>query len=184
VSALGEVLRDLAHALAGTRWYLFGAQAVAAFGLPRLTADVDVTVEASVEDVGPLVDMLERAGFTLRVPDAAAFARRTRVVPVAHRGSGFPVDVVIAGPGLEEEFLGRAVALDLEGSVVPVISPEDLLVTKILAGRPRDMDDARGVLRERGDELDIARVREVLELLEEALDRRDLVPALRKLREP
>jgi hypothetical protein len=181
VSELGEVLRDLAKAFANTRWYVFGAQAVVAYGVPRLTADVDVTVEAQPDDVEPLVAALDSAGFEPRVSDVAGFVRRTRVVPVAHRASGVPVDVVVAGPGLEEEFLRRVVVIDLDGTAVPVISPEDLLVTKILAGRSRDLDDARGILAERGQSLDIEHVRRLLGLLEDALDRRDLLPAFEKL---
>ncbi|HUP47620.1 MAG TPA: hypothetical protein VNA04_02405 [Thermoanaerobaculia bacterium] len=43
---------ELLTALAGVltrwgRWYLFGAQAVIAHGVPRLSADVDVTLEMS-----------------------------------------------------------------------------------------------------------------------------------------
>jgi predicted nucleotidyltransferase len=56
---------------------------------------------------------------------------------------------VLAGPGLEEQFLARAVLVDIGGVRVPVMSPEDLVVTKILAGRPKDIEDVRGILAER-----------------------------------
>ena len=40
-----ELLAALAPVLAGWgRWYVFGAQAVTAHGVPRLSADVDVTL--------------------------------------------------------------------------------------------------------------------------------------------
>jgi hypothetical protein len=41
---------------------------------------------------------------------------------------------------------------------VPFISPEDLMVTKLLAGREKDIDDVRGVLAERGSALDETRI--------------------------
>lgn len=59
---------------------------------------------------------------------------------------------------------------------VPVISPEDLVVTKVLAGREKDIEDIRGILAERGRQLDIDRVRTVLRMLEEALGQSDLLP--------
>jgi hypothetical protein len=62
----------------------------------------------------------------------------------------------------------------LRGVRVPVISPEDLVVTKILAGRPKDLEDVRGVLRQTGAGFDLERVRSLLALLEAALDRSDL----------
>ena len=41
-----ELLTALSKVLAGWgRWYVFGAQAVIAYGVPRLSADVDVTVK-------------------------------------------------------------------------------------------------------------------------------------------
>jgi hypothetical protein len=49
-------------------------------------------------------------------------------------------------------------------------------VTKILAGRSKDIEDIRGVLTERGTQLDLGRVRTVLEMLEQALGQSDLVP--------
>ena len=43
--AASELLRALAPVLARWgRWYVFGAQAVTIYGVPRLSADVDVTL--------------------------------------------------------------------------------------------------------------------------------------------
>jgi Nucleotidyltransferase of unknown function (DUF6036) len=172
------VLADLAALLArrGVAWYVFGAQAVVVWGRPRLTADVDVTVRLAGDDVGDFVEGMAGAGFRLRVADAAEFVRRTRVLPFAHAGTAIPLDVVIAGPGLEEVFLERARKVDLEGIVIPVISPEDLIITKVLAGRPKDVDDIGSVLRAQAERLDVAWIREALGTLEVALDQSDLLP--------
>ncbi len=171
-----ELLADLAGALTGRyEWFLFGAQAVQIWGLPRLSADVDVTVRLGNLTVASLVARLRAAGFVLRVSEEDDFVERTHVLPFIHRESRIPVDVVLAGPGPEEEFLERAHRIPIGSVEVPVISPEDLIVTKILAGRPKDLEDVRGVLRSRGGNLDLSRVREVLCLLEEALGQSDLV---------
>jgi hypothetical protein len=57
------------------------------------------------------------------------------VMPFVHRATGMPLDVVLAGSGLEDEFLDRARTVDLGGTTVPMIDSEDLLIAKILAGR-------------------------------------------------
>ena len=63
--ASAELLADLAAVLRRrrVRWYLFGAQAVVVHGRPRLTDDVDVTVDAVIagrakdlEDAGGIVE--------------------------------------------------------------------------------------------------------------------------------
>jgi hypothetical protein len=173
-----ELLRGLTAVLdrLGAAWYVFGAQAVLLWGRPRFTADIDVTVRMDPEDPRRLVDALERAGFTLRVAADDAFVARTRVLPFIHTETHWPLDIVLAGPGLEEQFIARAVIVDLGGVRVPVIRAEDLIVTKVLAGRPKDIEDVRSVLLERVDRLDLASIRETLRLLEEALSLGDLLP--------
>lgn len=175
-----ELFRSLAGVLLrlGARWYVFGAQAVLLWGRPRFTADVDVTVRLDPEAPAQFVVAMAHAGFMLRVPADSDFVERTRVLPFVHTPTGWPLDVVLAGPGLEELFLDHAVDVDLgHGVHVPVIRPEDLIVTKILAGRSKDIDDVRGVLLERSAMLDIESIRETLRLLEDALAVSDLLPA-------
>ncbi len=173
LAALADVLRAR-----GTRWYLFGAQAVIIWGAPRLSADVDVTAEIELEEAGAFVALMEQAGFALRIPDVEDFVARTRVLPFLHLETGIPLDLVLAGPGLEEQFLDRARDVEVAGMTMPVISPEDLIVTKILAGRPKDIDDVRGILRERKSSLDLGQIRSTLDLLDKALDRNDLTAVL------
>jgi hypothetical protein len=48
---------------------------------------------------------------------------------------GPPLDVVLAGPGLEELFLARAESREIGGVLVPVATGEDLVAMKVLAGR-------------------------------------------------
>jgi len=163
------------------RWYLFGAQAVHVWGLPRLTADVDVTAELAQEDPSVFVSRMKEAGFELRVRNIDRFVEGTRVFPFVHAASGMPLDVVIAGPGLEEEFLERAKPVDVGGVVLPVISAEDLIVTKVLAGRPKDLEDVQGILRERLGKLDLRRIRRLLRLLQAAVAQSDLLPQFEKV---
>ncbi len=59
--------------------------------------------------------------------------------------------------------------VDLGGVVVPILSPEDVVITKVLAGRPQDLLDVRSVLEMRIDTLDLRRIRRVLRDLDEAL---------------
>ena len=163
------------------RWYLFGAQAVALYGIARTSADVDVTVELRRVSTSAFVEAMEGGGFALRVSDVDGFVAATRVLPFSHSGSGFPIDVVLAGPGLEELFLGRVRELRFEGVRVSVLSPEDLIVTKILAGRPKDIEDVRGILRQRDIAVDPTRARSLLAELEKAIGEGDLVARLDRL---
>ena len=155
---------------------MFGAQAVIAYGVPRLSADVDVTLALAPDEPERFAREMESAGFALRVTDAD-FVRRTRVMPFVHLATAMPLDVVLAGSGLEDEFLDRSQVVDIGGTAVPVIDRADLIIAKILAGRSKDLDDARALWRLHGRDLDGRRIRRTLSLLEQALAQSDLVSA-------
>jgi hypothetical protein len=176
------LLRALAAALAshGCRWYLFGAQAVVIWGRPRLTTDVDVTVWLDTGSTGHLVTALRAAGFQLSSVFSDEFVHTTRVLPLVYEASGMPLDIVLAGPGLEEQFLNRVLEVEMAGTVVPVISPEDLVVSKVLAGREKDVEDIRGILHMRAASMDLKYIRTTLAAIEEALGQSDLRPLFEK----
>ncbi|HET8799436.1 MAG TPA: nucleotidyl transferase AbiEii/AbiGii toxin family protein [Thermoanaerobaculia bacterium] len=178
---VAELLRELAAVMAERRlrWYLFGAQAAILWGSPRLSADADVTAQIEPAGIDGFIETMRRHGFDLLFGDPE-LVERTRVLPFVHRGTRMPVDVVLGGPGLEEDFLQRAVPVNVHGTQIPVISPEDLIVTKILAGRPKDIEDVRNVIHARKPALDVERIRSILRLLEQALVRSDLLPLIEK----
>ncbi|MCU1348994.1 MAG: hypothetical protein JWO56_2024, partial [Acidobacteria bacterium] len=161
------------------RWYLFGAQAAIIWGSARLSADVDVTASVDPALLDAYTAAMRRHGFELLFDDPD-FVLRTRVLPFRHAKSGLPLDVVLAGPGLEEDFQARSVPVDIEGVLVPVITPEDLIITKVLAGRAKDIEDIRSVIHERRTSIDVERIRAILRLLEQALGQSDLLPVFEK----
>jgi hypothetical protein len=182
-SPVADLLADLSRAFASLSvpWYLFGAQAAIVYGVARLTADVDVTARAAPGvSATAWLPALEACGFQPRFGDAA-FVAQTRVLPLVHPPSGLPVDIVLAGPGLEDEFLARAIQQTIDGVTVPIIEVSDLVALKVLAGRPKDLDDVTMLLRIQQGRVDHARVREVLGLLESALGQSDLLPTFESL---
>jgi len=151
------------------------------YGSARMTMDVDVTVAVPPEGVRPLVRELLRAGFLSRTEDLEAFFARSRVVPLVHRRTRMPLDLVVARDSLENAFLDRARLVDVGGLEVPLITPEDLVIAKLFASRPRDIEDVRAVLGTMGSDMDLRYVRIILGQLDEAEDRSDLLPALDRM---
>lgn len=182
-SPVAEALVALATALGelGLGWYLFGAQAAIAHGSSRATKDIDVTAFPGEVPAAALLAALARAGLHAREPDPETLAATARVLPVIHDASGTPIDIVLAGPGLEPLFLSRAVLRDVAGAHVPVAAAEDVVAMKILAGRPHDAEDVVAILRARRTDIDLEIVRGTLRLLEDALAQSDLLPALEAL---
>ncbi len=165
----------------GVPWYVFGAQAAVVYGSARMTMDVDVTIAPRPEQIPPLVGAVLASGFASRVKDLQAFLDRSRVIPLVHVRTKMPLDLVVARDSLEQLFLQRSRPTKLGGLTVPVITPEDLVIAKLFAGRPRDISDVEAVLHANAD-LDLRYVRTILEQLDEAEDRAELVPTLERLR--
>lgn len=88
-----RLIADLAKVLEHWgRWYVFGAQAVVAYGVPRLSADVDVTLALDPDEPERFTSEMRSAGFELRVEDPD-FVRRTRVMPFVHLPTAMPLDI-------------------------------------------------------------------------------------------
>lgn len=170
---LGHIARALRPLK--VRWYVFGAQAVIAAGAVRQTADIDITVE----DTPPerLLAALARAGFRLRrdIPDLQTLIEHHRVLPLEHAKSGFQLDVVRAGPGLEQDMLDRAITRQVGRWRIPFVETNDLLVLKVLAGREKDLEDVRTLLRSKSPEVDVELVRTRLRELGRLIDDSSLV---------
>jgi hypothetical protein len=165
--AAWEVHEFLTHA--GVAYAIIGGIAVQHWGEPRLTVDLDVTVAAPPDGPQALVRTIV-ARFASRRDDAIAFARQSRVVLI-RATNGFPVDISLAVPGYEDEVMLRAVDFTLEpGKVVRMVSAEDLIVHKAVAGRPQDLLDIRGVVFRQQDRLEPAYIRRWLRDFAAALD--------------
>jgi hypothetical protein len=65
---------------------------------------------------------MKQHGFLILCGDPD-FVAHTRVLPFVHRGTHMPLDAVLGGPGLEEDFLRRAIPVHIGPARIPVISP-------------------------------------------------------------
>ena len=112
-SAALELLKTLSAVVERWgRWCLFGAQTAVAYGVPRFGANIDATLALAPDAPERFVRDMEADAFTLGFDDPE-FVRKTPDLPFVHAATGMPLDVVLAGSGLEEEFLGRAKTTDV-----------------------------------------------------------------------
>lgn len=156
---------------------VIGGVAASLLGRPRLTRDIDILAVLGESDWKRFLAEGKRFGFAARRSDVLAFGRKTSVLLVRHETSGIDVDIVCAGLRFEEETVARAESIDLGAVRLPVSTPEDLMIMKAVAHRPRDMDDIEAVL-DAHPGLDLRRVRRYVREFSTALERPDLVKDL------
>jgi len=159
-SSVERLIATLARELrvAGIPFMLIGGQAVLVHGAPRVTEDIDITLAAEPDRTDDVLRVCERAGLAALPQDVARFVAETFVLPARHSLSGFRVDFVFSSTGYEREAIARAIAIDVGGEPVPFATAEDLLIHKLFAARPRDLEDARSVVRRKGSDIDWAYV--------------------------
>ncbi|HET7584464.1 MAG TPA: nucleotidyl transferase AbiEii/AbiGii toxin family protein [Gemmatimonadaceae bacterium] len=149
---LAELTRELETR--GIAFMLIGGQAVLLHGIPRLTEDIDVTLGAGPEAIAAVRDVCVTLGLEPLPRDVDVFVRDTFVLPARARTTGVRVDFIFSTTPYEHQAIARSVRVPMSGVEVPFASAEDLLIHKLFAGRARDLEDARGVVRRKGTELD------------------------------
>jgi predicted nucleotidyltransferase len=146
----------------GIPYAVIGGLAVQYWSESRGTRDVDIVVMVPEEK---LEDFLKKAAqrFAPRLADALSFARQNRVLLLSTM-DGTPVDISLGIAGYEEEAVRRAVTAELPGGVtVRMITAEDLIIHKCLAGRARDVEDVERILVRQRLGVDLTHIRKWLQ---------------------
>lgn len=149
-----------------------GGYANAVWGEPRATLDIDVVLWRPEPRVDELLAALG-SDFRSRVPDPVQFAEETRVVPVVMAGQ-MQVDLILALFSFEKRAIERAVEVEFYGRGVRVATAEDLILLKIASTRQRDLDDIRGIVKRRRDELDYGYLDPLVNALSQTLERPEI----------
>jgi hypothetical protein len=154
-------------------YMLIGALAVAAWGEARATLDVDVSLWVEPDRLESTVRAL--CSRLQPVPlDPLRFARETRVLPMVS-SHGIRLDLVFAALPVERDLIARAQPRELGGRTVNVATVEDLIWMKLISERPKDIEDARRLIRRFRLTLDRSYVEPRLRELSEALARQDIL---------
>ena len=116
---------------------------------PRFTRDVDAVVWLHENRGSDFLDAGMEFGFAPRGADALEFARDTRVWLVHHEPSlpsAIDADVSLGSLPFEEETIDTADFVDISGIRLRLPRPENLIVMKAVANRPRDLADIEALV--------------------------------------
>lgn len=144
---LMTALRDLARWMqpyAG-RFSLIGGLAAVFLGRPRVTHDIDAVFWIDDDEIARLMEQGATFNYLPRLPDALEFALVNRVLLMRHQLTSIEADLSLGLLPFELQTVEAARPRDFGGFVLPLPTPEDLIVMKIIAGRPRDIADIEGM---------------------------------------
>ena len=165
----------------GWRFCFIGGIALQRWGEPRLTVDIDITILTGFGHEARYIEELCSV-FAGRIPDAADFARQSRVL-LLQSERGIPIDISLGALPFEERVIERATFYRfLTETGLNTCSAEDLIILKAFADRPRDWSDIEGVLLRTGHQLVWETIETELQPLCEAKEAPNILPRLAGLR--
>lgn len=187
VAAITPVVEALERL--GVSYHIGGSVASSVYGLPRLTIDADIVADIQQRHVMPLVRLLEDTYYidADMIRDAI---RRRASFNMIHHDTIIKIDIFIPKlRAFDQEELSRVSLQDIEGSEHPfyIASPEGTILNKLewyrMGGEisDRQWNDILGVLKVRGETLDIDYLRKwaaslkVTDLLERAFEDAGLI---------
>lgn len=143
-----DVLGRLAKSLdaSETKYMVIGGLAVVRYAEPRMTDDIDLTIITEIEQISHLLDLFAQHDIVARVAQAEKIAKQTMVLLLKDAKTELKIDVILGLSDYEKQAVERAMTVKIQGASICFATPEDLIIHKLIAGRARDLQDARSIL--------------------------------------
>lgn len=123
------------------RWALIGALAANRYRVsPRLTNDIDLLLANSGSSLDELEKTLTSGGWSVLRADTGGELLRLK-----HETHGI-ADLLIAGTEYQQQAIERAIAEPVGDIMINVLTVEDVIVHKLIAGRYQDLADIEAIL--------------------------------------
>lgn len=149
-------------------YMIIGGQAVLLYGEPRLTKDIDITLGIGIEKLPIIKKFAQNLKLKSLVEKVDDFVRNTMVFPTQDPTSGIRVDFIFSFSSYERQAIDRSISVVFSSTPIQFASIEDVIIHKIFAKRPRDLEDVRTILI-KNSEYDIQYINKWLEKFDESL---------------
>ncbi len=139
--------RDLVEVLEnmGLTPTIIGGVAISLLTRSRHTDDVDVVIDFDIENASILIENLAKNGFKPRFSGMEDLARQARMITLLHEATGTVIDIALGCMPFETEVQDRAQLHKAGGVELRLPTPEDMVILKALASRPKDLEDIRNL---------------------------------------
>ncbi len=152
------------------RYALIGGIANQVWGQARFTYDIDLKV------LVPDFDYEKRRTTIMSAfPEPGRPDLPLNPLIVSVNVQGILVDFLLTTPGYEEQIIERALRYTVEDLSLWICTPEDLIIQKAIAGRPKDWQDIEGIVIEQYATLDQKYTEEWLQQFADILETPEVV---------
>lgn len=155
------------------RGVIIGGIAVGFLGKPRFTADVDAMFLLSKKDIPQFLELASAENIVPRIRHAKEFAEENRILLLKHVPTETDIDISLGILPFEEEMVERGSTKSFANLSIRLPTPEDLIVMKAIAHRPKDLEDIRTIAAKYPN-LDVKRIEQWVKAFGEVLETPDL----------
>ncbi|KAF0134550.1 MAG: hypothetical protein FD145_568 [Candidatus Saganbacteria bacterium] len=132
-------------------YMLVGGFAIAYWGYPRQSLDIDIVVDLNLKNILTFLSLAKQLGFKFDQQEIQM------ILPIGNRFvmelGDFRADIWLPKTQFEINALKNRNRKKVFGYNFSIISAENLILSKLLAGRPRDFEDAKTVILRRKNKL-------------------------------
>jgi hypothetical protein len=131
----------------GYRGVVIGGIAVGLLSQTRFTEDLDAMVLLSIDEIPHFLAAAQDEGIIPRISQVEEFAKRSRVLLLQHTPSQTNIDISLGALPFEQEVVQRSIAHPIDDTLtIRLPTPEDLIIMKAVAHRPKDLLDIQGII--------------------------------------
>ena len=137
-------------------YVIMGGLVVRAYSIPRATEDIDLTLSLPQQRFGEFYEALDQHGYEVPEPYKSGWLDELKGMHLVKikryiANHAIDIDLFFVESRFQEEVMKRRRLADVEGRKLWIASPEDLVILKIVSGRPRDWIDVADVFFTQGD---------------------------------
>ena len=159
---------------------IIGGAAIGFLAQPRATQDIDAVTWLDLSETTEFVKSGARFGFFPRISHPIEFARKSRVLLLQHNQTKIDVNISLGALPFGQEMIERAIEFTTPELTVKVATPEDLIISKAVAHRKRDLLDIDNLVSVYPN-LDLARIRHWVGQFAAVLESPELISDLENL---
>jgi len=160
-------------------YLIIGGLATGVIGEARLTQDIDVLILIPKDKVKGFLNSAKKMGFSYSFNKIGEDINLRGVFRLML--SDFHVDFIIAGTPFEQSAFSRKKKIRLFNKVAFFPSPEDLILFKLIASRPKDILDIKAVILRHREKLDTVYLKKWARVISEDLQNFKIFARLEEL---
>lgn len=135
----------------------------------------------SIQDIPRLLEVAKEEGIEPRIEKAVEFAKKSRVMLMKHVLSDTNIGISLGVMPFEREMVERSIVHQIDEALqIRLPTPEDLIIMKAIAHRPKDLEDIRTIAGKYPN-LDVGRIEKWVKAFGEILETPELLDLVRSL---